>query len=85
MISVLRCKFLKIYEFEKKDKTKGFRLKVLEETDKDMTTHSFFIDNQTALNCKDIVSMQNIAISFELWLTADDIIHYKIKNIVTEK
>lgn len=85
MVSVFRCKFLKIFEFEKKDKTKGFRLKVLEETDKDMKTHSFFIDNQIALNCKDITRMQNIAISFELWLTDEDAIHYKIKNIVAEK
>ena len=85
MISVLHCKFLKIFEFTKSDKTKGFRLRVLDENENDITSYSFFISNELAMNCKNIAKLQDVAISFDIWFSPDGTIRYRIKNIVVEK
>lgn len=85
MISVIRCKFLKIYEIEKKDKTKFFILSVLDENEKNIKVINFYISNQDALNLRDTAYLNNMSISLDIWFTNENNLKYKINKIVVEK
>lgn len=85
MVSVMHCKFLKISEFKKSDGTNFYKIILLEETEKDIHTLNFFLDNEIALNCKNIQYLQNIGVSFDIWFSSEGTLRYKIKNIVVEK
>lgn len=84
MVTVYRCKFLKLYEGTKEDKTKFYILNVLEETEKGVKVLRFFVDNTIALNLRNFKNFQDIAISFDLWFTNENNLRYKINKIVAE-
>lgn len=85
MISVLRCKFLKIYEIEKKDKTKFYILSVLDENERNIKVINFYISNQDALNFQQVEYLSNMTISLDIWFTNENNLKYKINKIVVEK
>lgn len=85
MTSVLRCKFLKIYEFEKKDKTKFYILSVLDENEKNIKVVNFYISQQDALNFNNVSYLTNMSISLDIWFTNENNIKYKINKIVVDK
>ena len=85
MKSVMHCKFIKIVEGKKKDNSKYFRLFILDETEKNVQTIPFFISNEIALNLHNCPTLANIAISFDIYFTSQQVIRYKINQIVIEK
>lgn len=85
MTSVLRCKFLKIYEIEKKDKTKFYILSVLDENEKNIKVVNFYISQQDALNFNNVSYLSNMSISLDMWFTNENNIKYKINKIVVDK
>lgn len=85
MVSVLRCKFLKIYEIVKKDKTKFYILSVLDENEKSIKVVNFYISQQDALNFNTIQYLTNLSISLDIWFTNENNIKYKINKIVVDK
>lgn len=86
MVTVLHGKFLKLFEFTKKDdKSKFYKITVLYVTDNTAQSIDFFINNQIALNLKNIEFLQNVAVSFDIWFSADGTMRYKITNVVIEK
>lgn len=85
MITVLRCKFLKIYEIERKDKTKFYILSVLDENEKNIKVVNFYISQNDALNFQSVPYLNNMTISLDIWFTNENNIKYKINKIVVEK
>lgn len=85
MVSVLHCKFLKIYEIEKKDKTKFYILSVLDENEKSIKVVNFYISQQDALNFNNVSYLTNMSISLDIWFTNENNIKYKINKIVVDK
>lgn len=85
MVSVLHCEFTKLYQGTKKDNSKYFLLTVTEETDKSFMNHTFFIDNQIALNLDKCTRGDKIAISFIISFNSNNQMIYKIKQIIIEK
>lgn len=84
MTAVLRCKFLKIYELEKKDKTKFYVLSTLDDTDKRINIVDFYISQNEALNFQQVQYLSNLTISLDIWFSNDNNIKYKIDKIVVE-
>lgn len=85
MVSVLRCKFLKIYEIQKKDKTKFYILSVLDENEISIKVVNFYISQQDALNFNNVSYLTNMSISLDIWFTYENNIKYKINKIVVDK
>lgn len=85
MISVLHCKYLKIYEIEKKDKTKFYILSVLDENEKNIKVINFYISQNDSLTFQSVPYLTNLSISLDIWFTNENNLKYKINKIVVEK
>lgn len=81
MISVLECKFLRLNEYERKDKTKFYTISVLIENKKSIIVNNFFVDNEIALNLKNCSNLSKLHITFDIFFTVSNGIKYKINKI----